>query len=315
MSFSISPNESGVPRAKNSAVKPSSRASFIPTRSASTNAINTNQPSFSGDQVRFGNRGAKAEGVKPVAEPEAPHTSDQTNKPGEKSQRTYGHKENNIREAARIVLCDIAPLALSVLPLVGIPGVGFVFAVATLPMSYMSGKLGRHVAKDVNTDDLNPAFQYIHKVKHALTQSHGKNGPNGKDGNVVDSINKATNDLLNVRNMPAIFTSTLLPMLKVKQGSWAAKALTKMNSVALMRAEVNIRLAQAENGKDAGKAMFNGVKDFALYSAMNKMGTAMVASSLPGAKWAGEFLKNAAWVKIAADLLHSREAEKKPAPA
>jgi hypothetical protein len=131
----------------------------------------------------------------------------------------------------------------------------------------------------------------------------------------VDRINQATDDLLNVRNMPAFLSTTLLPMLKVKPGSGAAKLLTKMNSMALMRAEVNIRLAQAENRKDAGKAMFNGVKDFAVYSGMSKLGTALTASSIPGAKVAGEFLKNAAWVKIAADLLRAKEKQSESATA
>lgn len=315
MSLSISQNEA-TPRAKNSAIKPLPRASFT-----NANPLSRPQPGLTSDQVRFGEKARKASTAEPSTKPDKaakPAQAADIESKGRKTSRggqpngdhrAYGHVENNLREAARIVLCDIAPLALSVLPLVGIPGVGFAFALASLPMSYLSGKLGRRLARDVNPDDLNPAFQYLHKVKHALTskQSDG--------GNVVDKINQATDDLLNVRNMPAIFSTTLLPMLKVKPDSGVAKLLTKMNSMALMRAEVNIRLAQAENRKDAGKAMFNGVKDFTVYSAMNKLGTALSTSSIPGAKVAGQFLKNAAWVKIAADLLKSREANGKTAPA
>ena len=202
------------------------------------------------------------------------------------------------------MLCDVAPLALSVLPLVGLPGVGFLFALATLPLSYVSGKLGRRIARDINPNELNPAFQYVHRIKAALGSKH--NGPNG---NVVDVINKATEDLLNVRGLPAFVVPHLVPLLKVKPDSWAAKLLTKLNGIALLRTEVNIRLAQAENGTEASKAMMSGVKDFALFSAMNKVGTAMVASSMPGAKWVGEGLKNAAWIKIAADLVSHKESK------
>lgn len=307
MSFSISQNEAS-PRAKNSAVKPLPRANFSSANTVSTQGCPTFQGALGQDQVRFGEASHKPKSPEAAFEitgldATKPVDSKQ-NDPKTKNDQShaYSHRENNIREAARIVLCDIAPLALSILPLIGIPGFGLLFGIATLPLSYLSGKLGRKVAKDVNPDDLNPAFKYVHQVKHILTQKH-----DDKNGSLVDNLNKATDDLLNVRNMPAFVTTTLLPRLKVKQGSWSSKILTRMNGMALMRAEVNIRLAQAENSKDAGKAMFNGVKDFAVYSAMNKLGTAMVTSSVPGAKWAGEVLKNAAWVKIAADLLRTKE--------
>jgi hypothetical protein len=321
MIFSTSQKNKAIPPgAENSAYMPSPRrASFARTNSASQPLASSPVPP---DQVHFG-RSKKAHPTKTddseLPEVQPSQTTDKTSmaqnstakKKGKTDQpqapnREYGHTENNLREAARIVLCDIAPLGLSVLPMVGIPGLGFAFALASLPMSYASGKLGRHMAKNVDPDNLNPAFQYFHKVKKALKTSPAKDG----HGNVVDKINQATDDLLSVRNMPSFLSTTLLPMLKVKPGSGAAKLLTKVNSMALMRAEVNIRLAQAENRKDAGKAMFNGVKDFAVYSGMNKLGTALTASSIPGAKIAGEFLKNAAWVKIAADLLHAKE--KKP---
>ncbi len=220
------------------------------------------------------------------------------------SPRVYGRTENNLREGTRIVLCDVAPLALSVLPLVGLPGVGFMFALATLPLSYLSGKLGRRIAKDINPNELNPVFQYVHRIKAAISSK-----PTGPNGNVVDVINKATEDLLNVRGLPAFATPYLLSLLKIKSNSRAAKLLTKLNGIALLRTEVNVRLAQSQNSKEASKAMMTGAKDFALFSGMNKLGTAMVTSSLPGAKWVGEGLKNAAWLKIAADLVSHKESK------
>jgi hypothetical protein len=325
MSYSINANEPK-PRAKGPILKPLPKAQPFSVQRATGPLPDP----LSQDRVRFGGTSRKSGAGAPTendeqhdAASEAEHfetpeipATDATASPldnapkntktgAEKHQPkgAYGQRENNLREAARIVLCDIAPLALSVLPLVGIPGVGLLFAIASLPMSYAAGHLGRHIAKHVDSDQLNPVFQYIHHIKKALTD------PTGKNGNVVDSINKATDDLLNVRNMPAIFSTHLLPLLKVHPDSRAAKILTKMNGVAVMRAEVNLRLAQAENGKEAGKAVFAGVKDFAIYSAMNKLGAAMVASSVPGAKLLGEFLKNAAWVKIAADLMSNKEAK------
>ena len=293
MSLSVSSNESNSWN-KRQGNQQSKRPVFASDKPSLNARIATQ--SVRADQARFSGHLTESEDLTASEHSQTKTETPQAKKP------TYGKHENNLREAARIVLCDIAPLALSFLPLVGIPGVGVLFALASLPMSYVSGKLGRKISKNVDAETLNPVFKYVHQVRNAITQP-GK----GQNGNVVDLINKATDDLLNVHNMPALLSAKLLPLLKVNPEGKVAALLKKMNSMAIMRAEINTRLANADNGKEAGKAMYAGVKDFAIYGAMSKMGAVMEGSSVPGFKMLGAFLKNAAWVKIAADLVNSKD--------
>ena len=77
--------------------------------------------------------------------------------------------------------------------------------------------------------------------------------------------------------------------------------------MAVLRIEVNSRLAQAKNVKEAWKALIDGAKNAGFYIAMAEVGTALTASSFPGAKMVGELLKNAGLLKIGIDLLLGKE--------
>lgn len=300
-------NHNALYGAKNSALQPLPRANFFVSPASSGNAgsqpfsqASTLAPTSLGglrqDQVCFS-------GKKDTPEATDIGKADSTSQnSGQKAGNHYqthqlGYHQNNAREFARIVLCDIAPLALSVMPLLGLPGVGVLFAVASFPLSYYMGHLGRRIAKNVNTENLHPAFQYIHKVKKVLTTSY-----NGNPDNLVNAINEAGDVFANHK-----LFSSILPKLKVQPNSGIAKILGKINNMAILRIEVNNRLAQAKNAKEAGKAVLDGAKNAGFYIAMAEIGTALTVSSFPGAKIVGELLKNAGLLKIGVDLLRDKE--------
>lgn len=254
-------------------------------------------------QVRFGIKQPPTAVEEDVPEFIAPATN-KDKKPGKPDSRgarpgKYGRMQNNIREGVRIVLCDFLPLALSVPMLGGVPG--FMLAMAGMPISYMAGKTGRWLAKDVDQENLIPVFKYVSAVKGALFTP-----PGGNEGQVVDLLNKATDDFLNVRGGGGI-KAWLFQKLLLNKDKGIGRMLTKFS---VWRAEVNIRLARATNLSEAGKAAAGGVKDFALYSVLNKMGkglTAFGGSSFLFApiRWIGRLMQHAAWIKIAADVMRS----------
>lgn len=261
---------------------------------------------YAGDRVQFGHTAPPEPDQTVLPELVAiPPKSDQAHLNRKKAHPSqsrpihpYGRLQNNIREGARIVLCDVLPLALSVPMLGGVPG--FLLAMAGMPISYMAGKTGRWIARDVDHENLIPVFKYISTVKGVLISSQG-----GHENQMVDLLNKATDDFLNIRGGGGLVKTWLLQRLMLRKDKGVGRMLTKFS---IWRAEVNTRLARAENLAEAGKAAANGVKDFALYSILNKIGTALVAFGgksilfLP-IRWIGHMMKNAAWLKIAADVM------------
>lgn len=259
------------------------------------------------DEVRFGKLPAPPAEQDDVPEFIAPKKDKQPGRPDPNGAKPgkYGRLQNNVREGARIVLCDFLPLALSVPMLGGVPG--FMLAMAGMPISYAAGKTGRWLAKDVDQENLIPVFKYVSAVKGALFAPPGSN-----NGQVVDLLNQATDDFLNIRGGGAV-KAWLFQKLLLNKDKGVGRMLTKFS---IWRAEVNIRLARATNLSEAGKAAAGGVKDFALYSILNKIGTGMAAVGggsflLAPIRWIGRLMQHAAWVKIAADVMRSpKPAEK-----
>lgn len=297
-------NHAALYGAKNSASQPLPRADLFlsPASGYAGSPSSHSTPSSLGglkhDQVCFRGKKDAKEAADTEETDSAPH-NERLNTNKNSQTHPPGYLQNNVRELTRIALCDIAPLALSILPILGIPGVGILFALASLPLSYGLGHLGRKVAKNVDAENLHPAFQYIHKVKKALTTSY-----NGSPDNLVNAINEAGDVFANQK-----LFSSLLPTLKVQPNSGIANILGKINRMAILRIEVNNRLAQAQNAKEAGKAVLDGAKNAGFYIAMAEVGTALTASSFPGAKVAGELLKNAGLLKIGVDVLRGKDSK------
>jgi hypothetical protein len=266
-----------------------------------------------GDQVRFGadnpQRTTTNSPTTNVSSPStvvAPTSNTNPSQPEQPAatKPKYGYYQNNVRAGFGFLFRDIVPLLLSLPLMGGIPGL--IVAVACVPISYLSGKFGRHVAKDVDPNNLNRVFKYLSSVRNTLS---GDPGSNNNQQSIVDRLNGALNDLLNIRPtdgwLKTWWKQGLRGMLFLTPGSRMANFFTAIsNSRFLLRAEVNTRVAQENTVGGAGKAAVKGAAEWTFYSALSSIGNALSKCWWP-LSWIGGMMKYAGLIKITSDTLSS----------
>jgi hypothetical protein len=286
------------------------------------------------DQVRFGTSNAKSgEAGKKSAQQRVDETGETTSTaqqrqegssgdPKEQSDSKpkpkYGYFNNNLRAGLGFVLGDLVPIALSLPVAGGIPG--FMLAVACIPLSYISGKIGRSISKNVDVENLNPLFKYAAEIKSALT------APPQEDGqapNVVGRLNQATDkffntadDLFNLGTMgKGAFIANGLKSVKdwfhtklklspnSKLGQFLDRFTKQRVATTVLRAEVNMRVSQAPSIGKATMAAGKGFFDWVYYAALHWVGEPLSKVNFMPIKALGEMLKHAALVKIGFDAM------------
>lgn len=269
-----------------------------------------------GDQVRFGANKSQVPVTQavPVTTATAERTEQQAAAQDVPSAPKYGYIQNNVRAGLGFFFRDIVPVLLS-LPAAG-GFLGFLLAAACVPLSSISGKIGNRIARDVDHDTLNPLFKYlssIHDVIKSSAKSKAEGDPNVPTQPVVDRLNQALNDAFNVRN-GGWFTKWVVPKLTLSKDGWLGKILEKFSTsyATVLRAEMNIHAAQAKSVGEVGKAAAKGAMDYSFYSIMHWVGTGISKIGFWPFTWIGEMMKQAGWIKIAADVMSSKP---NPTPA
>lgn len=264
-------------------------------------------------------KGAEKKSVESQSEAEAPKSApkaadspkaSQSSQQAQQKSKTSSKKESrffgsNSRQAAGILFSRIVPLLLS-LPLAGgVPG--FMIFMAGFPLSYLSGKFGRSLMKDVDQTKLSPIFQHYSKLEAALT-----NPQNLKSGEVVDHYNNAKDELFNLIKLPLV-TDFLKKNLTLSKAGGLGKLL---NNFTMLKANIYSDVAQADNVQKAAAAGIKGGLNYVVYFQLcRKIGKAIkVFAQAPWVPFkgmvsaAGTMLENLWLAKLAVDATRRQPA-------
>lgn len=194
------------------------------------------------------NAPAPAEGAQPTdANPDKPQEPAQ-------GQPAYQGGNHNGKIMAGLFFKKIVPLLLS-LAWFGGP-VGIAFGIAGIPLSYMSGRLGKKMLEGVDEKQVNGSAANF-KVLNEILEGQR----NAKDGEVVEQLNRTLEDLINVKKIP-ILTDQMRKYLKLSKDSGIGKYL---NNYTMLKANVYTEVAEADSVGGAAVAAAKGGWEYFLY--------------------------------------------------
>jgi hypothetical protein len=209
----------------------------------------------------------------------------------------------SVRFGLGFILEDIVPPLLGFAFLAG--PMGFLLTIASAPISFLSGKLGRRLIRGVNDENSSARLKKVHAFRDFL-----KNPGEDKE-QFVSKWNKGIGDLLNIRE--SRFSGPLRFManrLKVSQGgqNFISRIVNNPN---FLKARIYHDISQSNSIGGAVKSGAKGGLMFCLYhKVLPKIGRMLegIAAVLPGPlKWAcnaiGKLLKDFGWAVMFKDML------------
>ncbi len=223
---------------------------------------------------------------------------------GNAKRKEPSHFRHNARKAGSIFFTRIVPLLLSLPIGTGLPGILFSLTAGSL-LSYLSGKLGRHLNNKVDPSQTSAVFHHYDKFEEVL-----RNPQNMKNGEVVDHFNNAKDELFNLFKLPII-----TDFLKKRMTLSATRGLGKfLNDLTMLKANTFSDIAQQDNVKDAAVAGVKGGFTYLFYYRFCRwLGGLFKRSGLGFMKAAGVALENAWLGKLAYDV--ARGSKQQPQPA
>lgn len=219
----------------------------------------------------------------------------------------------SLRFSMGFILEDMVPPLLGFAFLGG--PVGFALTVASAPLSYLSGKLGRRLTRDVTPEQLPGKMKNFHSLRESLKKPGGIVDAKDKS-QLVNRWNTLVDDLLNIRESRLSgllrFTANYLKVAPGGQ-NFISRVVNNPN---FLKARVYHDISKADS---AGKAMKAGVKGGAKFwwyhKALPKVGSFLqkVSNALPGplkaiVNFIGRVFKDFGWFMMIKDALFPKEA-------
>lgn len=214
--------------------------------------------------------------------------------------RLFGDKT---RLAAGFILEDVVPPLLGFAFVAG--PVGWLVTLGSLPLSYASGKLGRHIASGVDKNNLPQGMKSFQDFRESFRNRDKLKG----QYDLLNKWNVLIDDALNVRSGHAKMLAGILGnYLKVSKDSKVGRILS---SKQFLKANIYHDVAQANTVSGAFKAGAKGGIGFWFYNVcLPGVGLALekASSTLWGPfKWPfmglGLLLKNYGLLKLGKDVL------------
>lgn len=217
---------------------------------------------------------------------------------------------NNTRTVLGVILEDVIPPMLGFAFLSG--PLGWVITLGSFPLSYASGKLGKHIARDINHEALPPTMRKFQDFRAAL-----KNNQNFNGEEVIEKWNHFIGDALNIKTSRfKALNQMLSSRLSLSKNGFIGRLL---NNPAFMKAKMYNNVAHADTVSGAIKAGARGGIGFWFYhSLLPGIGRAMEKMSnwMPGPlklpfKGIGWLVAHFSEVQLAKDVMLS-SAKKSP---
>jgi hypothetical protein len=242
------------------------------------------------------------ENASPDADPKA-------TKPNAQGKKGFFSLSHSTRQGLGILFEDIIPPLLGFSFIAGGP-VGWGLTIASWPLSYASGKLGRHVSKSVDSTQVNGHVQNLKKLSNAF-----KGADNGDQ--VIDQWNHCINDVIDAgpKGLQGMLRFVGGKFLTNRNG-WLGRVI---NTKQFFNARINSDIAHANSLAQAGKAGVKGGFVFALqYKVLPAIGRFVdkMANGAPGPlKWPfkglAKLLENYPYFSLAKDVFMAP----KPSPS
>ncbi len=240
-------------------------------------------------------------------QPDSKKPAQETNQPGRERDAESSDSSQNFKFMLGMFFKTIVPISLS-LPLFTGPA-GWVVALASLPISNLSGRYGDKVMESINTNSLNPVTKSMFELQNVISNPKEHSGEdfitkfNSTVENVGDvfDINRLplVGGLLRFLNKVPVFGKTLSQrVLGLNPARWITRTMNLskdkgvgkfINNKFFIFANANMAAA---NGKTMVEGLKNGTregfKSLLLFKALPNIGDSMdrFGNSLPGAlRW------------------------------
>lgn len=183
-------------------------------------------------------------------------------------------KSDNATLMQGLFFKQILPIMLSLGAL--IPVYGLVIGIAGIPLSILSGRYGSNLLQKLKTKEnanLSDAMANIARIDEIL----GNPGKANSSTEIIDRINKAIDDALDVKKLP--FLSKFIQRIRPTQHNALGRLFNNWNKFAFL-ANININVAKEDS---LGKAAYSGIKGgcgyLLLHVVMPKVGMALEKGS------------------------------------
>ncbi len=232
------------------------------------------------------------------------NAADQADLKGKPDPTTTKHRffGDRSRLALGFFLEDVLPPLLGFAFLTG--PIGWVITLGSLPLSYLSGKLGRRIAKDVKAENLSGGMKSFHEFREGFRNRHELQGTQ-----LMDKWNRFIDDALNVNaGKYQAFAGMFAKFLRVNQSSKLGQILC---SKQFLKANINHNVAQANSVGGAIKAgakggigyWFDTVVTPGIGTAMEKSADCMWGPFKWPFKAGGWLLKNWQLLRLGRDVI------------